>query len=71
LQREPQKGRRNVVAVMGNYVSKEQEQLIVGAVGSKGRVLIAFDDDEAGRAGTADAATRLVSHVFLRTVALS
>ena len=31
-----QKGRRNVVAVMGNHLSKEQEQLIVGAVGEKG-----------------------------------
>ena len=66
-----QKGRRNVVAVMGNHVSLEQEQLIAATVGPKGRVLIAFDDDEAGRKGSADAAARLVSQVFVRTVALS
>jgi DNA primase len=66
-----QKGRRNVVAVMGNHVSLEQEQLIAATVGPKGRVLIAFDDDEAGRKGSALAAARLAPHVFVRTVSLS
>jgi DNA primase len=66
-----QKGRHNVVAVMGNHVSLEQEQLIAASVGPKGRVLIAFDDDEAGRKGSADAATRLAPHVFVRPVSLA
>jgi DNA primase len=66
-----QKGRRNVVAVMGNHLSKEQEALIVATVGPKGRALIAFDDDEAGREGAANAATRLVSQIFVRTIALA
>jgi DNA primase len=66
-----QKGCHNVVAVMGNHVSLEQEQLIAASVGPKGRVLIAFDDDEAGRKGSADAAARLAPHVFVRTVSLA
>jgi DNA primase len=66
-----QKGRRNVVAVMGNHISLEQEQLITATVGPKGRVLIAFDDDEAGRKGSADAAARLTPHVFVRTISLA
>jgi DNA primase len=66
-----QNGRRNVVAVMGNHVSFEQEQFITATVGPKGRVLIAFDDDEAGRKGSADVAARLAPHVFVRTVSLA
>jgi DNA primase len=66
-----QKGRRNVVAVMGNSVSPEQERLIVDTVGSRGRVLLAFDGDTAGRKGMSDAAARLAPQVFVRTVELS
>jgi DNA primase len=66
-----QKSRRNVVAVMGNSMSAEQERLIVETVGSKGKVLFAFDPDEAGRRGMLDAAARLAPRVFVRTVAFS
>ena len=66
-----QKGRRNVVAVMGSSVSAEQEKLIVETVGPRGRVLLAFDGDAAGRKGMSDAAARLASQVFVRTVELS
>jgi DNA primase len=65
-----QRGRRNVVALMGSSMSKEQEQLIVETVGPKGRVLLALDNDEAGRKGSADALTWLSSQVFVREMAL-
>jgi DNA primase len=66
-----QKGRTNVVAIMGCSLSAEQEQLIVQTVGPKGRVLLAFDPDPAGRKGSADAAARLAPQVFVRTVELA
>jgi len=66
-----QRGRRNVCAVMGSSVSAEQERLIVETVGSRGRVLLAFDADPAGRRGMKDAAERLAPQVFVRTVELS
>ena len=66
-----QKGRKNVVAIMGSSLSEAQERLIVETVGQRGRVLLAFDADAAGRKGMQDAAARLVSQVFVRTLALT
>jgi DNA primase len=66
-----QKGRRNAVSVMGSSMSAEQEKLIVETVSPKGKVLLAFDPDEAGRRGAADAAVRLAPQVFVRTVDLT
>ena len=65
-----QKGRKNVVALMGCSLSEAQEQLLVETVGSRGRILLALDADDAGRKGMHDAADRLVSQVFVRTVEL-
>jgi DNA primase len=65
-----QRGRKNVVALMGSSMSAEQERLIVETVGPKGRVLLALDNDEAGRKGSADALSRLTSQVFVRAMAL-
>jgi DNA primase len=65
-----QRGRRNVVALMGSSMSTEQERLIVETVGPKGRVLLALDNDDAGRKGSADALRRLSSQVFVREMAL-
>jgi len=65
-----QRGRRNVVALMGSSMSAEQERLIVETVGPKGRVLLALDNDEAGRKGSEDARNRLSSQVFVREMAL-
>jgi DNA primase len=65
-----QRGRKNVVALMGSAMSKEQERLIVETVGPKGRVLLALDNDEAGRKGSEDAINRLRSQVFVREMAL-
>jgi DNA primase len=65
-----QRGRRNVVALMGSAMSREQERLIVETVGPKGRVLLALDNDEAGHKGSTDAISRLSSQVFVREMAL-
>jgi DNA primase len=65
-----QRGRKNVVALMGSSMSKEQERLIAETVGPKGRVLLALDNDEAGRKGSEDAVNRLRSQVFVREMAL-
>jgi DNA primase len=65
-----QRGRKNVVALMGSSMSKDQERLIVQTVGPKGRVLLALDNDEAGRKGSDDAVNRLRSQVFVREMAL-
>ena len=65
-----QRGRKNVVALMGSSLSEAQERLIVQTVGGRGRVLLAFDPDEAGRKGMHEAAARLVSQVFVRTVTI-
>jgi DNA primase len=65
-----QRGRKNVVALMGSIMSLEQERLIVETIGPKGRVLLALDSDEAGRKGSTDALSRLSSQVFVREMAL-
>ena len=65
-----QRNRKNVVALMGSSLSTEQERLIVETVGPKGRVLLALDNDEAGRKGSEDARNRLSSQVFVREMAL-
>ena len=43
---------------------------IVETVGPKGRVLLALDNDEAGRMGSADVLIRLSSQVFVWEMAL-
>jgi DNA primase len=65
-----QRGRKNVVALMGSSMSEAQERLIVETVGARGRVLLALDGDEAGRKGSADAVHRLAPQVFVREMAL-
>lgn len=65
-----QRGRKNVVALMGCVMSEAQERLIVETVGPRGKVLLALDPDEAGRKGSADAVARLVSQLFVREVVL-
>jgi DNA primase len=65
-----ERNRKNVVALMGSSMSAEQERLIVETVGPKGRVLLALDNDEAGRTGSEHAVGRLRSQVFVREMAL-
>ena len=54
-----QAGHSRVVAVMGSMLSDRQGELIAGAVGSVGNVILMFDEDEAGRKGRAEALQKL------------
>jgi DNA primase len=63
-----QAGHRRVVSTMGSMVSRTQEELIVQAAGSDGRVILMFDEDAAGRKGRADARERLSRQVQVEVV---
>jgi len=63
-----QAGHRRVVSLMGSMLSQAQEQLIVRTVGPGGRVLLLFDEDEAGRKGQAEAFERLDQLLDARVV---
>lgn len=63
-----QAGFENVVALMGSSMSEEQEKLILDAVGSKGKVILLFDGDKAGRECTEDVFCRLRKRCKVRAV---
>jgi len=65
-----QVGFKNVVALMGTSMSDEQEKLIVESVGKDGKIALMFDEDDAGRSGSQDALTRLVSQVYVKQIRL-
>lgn len=65
-----QAGFKNVVALQGSFLSEEQEELIVEAVGSHGNVFLMFDEDKAGLACRSDVLERLSKKVFVRTIEL-
>ena len=55
---------------MGSMLSKAQEELIIEAAGSDGRVILLFDEDESGRKGRAEARYRLARSVTVNAVKL-
>lgn len=65
-----QLGYRRVVAVMGSTVSPAQARLAAEAVGRRGRVSLLFDEDDAGRAGRAEAAVLLSPLCYVHACAL-
>ena len=65
-----QSGVCHAVAIMGSSLSEAQEQLILEAVGPRGRVTLCFDGDESGQAATQVVLDRLSQHVFVRAVKL-
>lgn len=65
-----QAGFKNVVALMGSSLSEEQENLIVDAVGSQGKVVLLFDGDKAGQECKDAVLTRLVTQVYVKVVNL-
>jgi len=66
-----QAGHRRVVALMGSMLSAAQEELIVRTAGPGGRVILLFDQDEAGRKGSVETGERLDRLLEVRTVALA
>ncbi|MEI6195346.1 MAG: CHC2 zinc finger domain-containing protein [Verrucomicrobiota bacterium] len=59
-------GCRKVVALMGSTMSTAQEELIRRHTDSKSQVIVMLDEDEAGRAGREDIATRLSKFCFVK-----
>ena len=60
-------GWRKVVAVMGSRISDAQIVLVRRHAGANCRVVVMFDEDDAGRAGREDAAVRLSKFCFVKT----
>jgi len=65
-----QSGHRRVVSLMGSMLSDAQEQLIVRTAGPGGRVILMFDEDEAGRKGSREARDRLDKLLEVRAMSL-
>jgi DNA primase len=65
-----QAGHRRVVALMGSSLSASQQELIERTAGPGGRVIILFDEDEAGRKGRAEARERLSELLEVRAPSL-
>ncbi len=62
-----QHGVKKVVALMGSTLSSAQEELIRQHTDRHSQVIVMLDEDEAGRAGREDIATRLSRFVFVKT----
>lgn len=60
-------GARRVVALMGSTLSTEQEDLILKHTSEETAIVIALDEDDAGRASRGEIAARLALHRFVRT----
>lgn len=63
-----QHGIRRVVALMGSTLSPIQAAHIQKIVTPDSRIVVMFDEDEAGRAGREKVASRLSLHCFVRTI---
>lgn len=63
-----QHGVRRVVALMGSSLAASQEELIEKIVTPCDRIVVMFDEDEAGRAGREKTAARLSRFCFVRTI---
>jgi len=63
-----QLGYRKCVALMGSSMSEVQEQLIANTLKPNSRVIVLFDEDDAGRTGRIDVAARLATKAFVRVV---
>jgi DNA primase len=61
-----QLGCRKVVALMGSTLSAAQEELIRQHTDRNSQVIVMLDEDEAGRAGREDIATRLSKFCFVK-----
>ncbi len=51
---------------MGSSMSKQQEELIINALGINGEVVLLFDGDEDGQKCTRDCLTRLSKKLFVK-----
>jgi DNA primase len=65
-----QAGCPNAVALMGSYLSGQQRELLVETLGSKGRVILLMDNDEAGKEGEAQCLQELAQYLYVKAVRL-
>ena len=63
-----QAGIRRVAALMGSSLSAAQAASIVRCVGSRGRIALLYDNDDAGMAGREQALAILAPHAFVKAV---
>jgi DNA primase len=61
-----QHGIRRVVALMGSSLSPQQEELVARAVNPQDRIVLTFDEDEAGREAREKVTPRLAAHCYVR-----
>jgi DNA primase len=59
-------GAQRTVALMGTSMSSEQEEAILKSTSERTHIVIALDENDAGRAGRVDIAARLALHRFVR-----
>jgi len=65
-----QAGIRRAVAVMGSSLSPNQAERILDAVGPADRIVLMFDEDDAGRHGSRQAYDRLARRSKVTVVSL-
>jgi len=65
-----QAGFPNAVALMGSQLSQYQEELILKTIGANGKIILLFDNDEAGIDCQKDVLQRLGKQCFVRVVEL-
>ena len=63
-------GVKNVAATMGTSISERQAELLVETLGPRGKLVLCFDNDAAGRAGTIQVFETLSSQLFIRSLKL-
>jgi DNA primase len=61
-----QHGLRRVVAIMGSTLSPAQEAFLHKHAAPQSRVIVMFDEDDAGRAGREDIVRRLAKRLFVK-----
>ncbi len=61
-----QLGFRKVVALMGSTMSAAQEEMIRDNTSPGSRIILMFDEDEAGRAARDEIASRLAKSCYVR-----
>lgn len=61
-----QSGIERVVALMGSQLAQSQEELIATHLQPNDRIIVMFDEDEAGRAGREHALQRLATRAFVK-----
>ena len=66
-----QSGLRRIVCLMGSSLSDAQEDALIKATHQNSKVIILFDEDDAGRAGREAIAARLASKLYVRVLPLN